>query len=713
MKQKKPILFAVLIILFLQSFSAEPILISSIPGTANNLKVTGSIGYYAVNNGLLIMDEGYPDSPVMQSFLELPDACRYIDIQNNYAYLTAGIHGLFIINISNPQKPIVEGNYRFDNITNAYSLVVIGSYAYIAYGMAGVRVVDVSNPSNPVEVGHYLPSDPDIFSQIIFTGSYLVSNIGNKLYFFNISNPIVPEFLTTKTVYGSISDMAVLPNKLLTLTNFSDGSNFFYGLISYDISNIYSIPQISQYNTGAYAYKLRMDANHAYIGNGTLGITVLQIDALGQITYTGSLGGFSAPVRLALVQDGVARVTGEKIGIHYLNVPIPAVFEPLATFPLLFDCRDVVVNGNHAYIADGRNGIAVIDISNPYLPEILGHAPNTGNGLAIALNGNHAYIADGQTGVMEYNVSNPGQPLQSGTVQTANWAQDIVIRNSIGYVAVDVSGIQLLNLAIPGLPSIAGPAFNLSGTSYGITLSGDYAITASGGAGIHLVDVSNPSSLSLTGTYNTPGSAYDVFVAGTLAYVADAQGGLIVVDIQNPASPFGLGQSTLPANARRVRVLDNKAYVADWNSGIMVFDVSDATNISLLAEANVSGTAHNLHVDAYHIMVAAGNGGFKIYQHQWVGINEKARATHQTIETMPNPSNGNFQLLITAENQQMASLSVTNFLGQEVCPPQTIMVNTGKTLIESNSLLSNPGKGTYLIKVTGESINLVTKVVIN
>jgi hypothetical protein len=713
MKQKQLILFVGLIFTLHQSFSAEPVLISSIPGTANNLKVIDNIGYYAVNNGLLIMDEGYPDSPLMLSFLELPDACRYIDIQNNFAYLTAGSHGLFIIDISNPQNPIVEGNYRFDNITNAYSLVVIGSYAYVAYGMAGVRVVDVSNPSDPIEVGHYLPPDPDIFSQIIFTGSHLVSNIGNKLHFFNISNPVVPELSATKTVYGSISDMAVLSNKLLTLTNLSDGSNFFYGLISYDISNIYSIPQISQYNTGAYAYKLRMDANHAYIGNGTLGVTVLQIDALGQITLTGSLDGFSAPVRLALVQDGVARITGEKIGIHYMNVPMPAVFEPLTSFPLLFDCRDVVVSGNHAYIADGRNGIAVIDISNPYHPAILGHAPNTGNGLAITLNGNHAYIADGQTGVGEYNISNPDQPVQSGSVQTANWAQDIVIRNSIGYVAVDVSGIQLLNLAIPGLPSIAGPAYNLSGTSYGITLSGDYAITASGGAGIHIVDVSKPSSLSLTGTYNTPGSAYDVCVVGNLAYVADAQGGLIVVDIQNPASPFGVGQSTLPTDARRVHVFDNKAYVADWNSGIMVFDISDATNISLLAEANVSGTAHNLHVDAYHVMVAAGSGGFKIYQHQWVGINEKAKAAHQNIEAMPNPSNGNFHLLIAAEKQQMASLSVTNLLGQEVCPPLTIMINEGKTRINSTNLLCMPGKGTYLIKVSGESINLATKVVIN
>jgi hypothetical protein len=707
------IYFVLALALIKPAVAVEPELISVIPGTPNNVKSIGTTSFYAVNNGLLIMDESELNNPQMLSFVSLPEACGYIDIQGDHAFVTAGQAGMYVIDISNPQQAMILGNYRFNNTTPAYAVLAMGNYVYIAYGMAGVRVADVSDPYNPVEVAYYIPADPDIFSQIIYTGTHLISNIGSTLYIFDISNPVNLQLLTTKTVYGSVSDMAAMNNKLIVLSNKSDFSGSFYGPITYDISNIYSINQVSQYNTGAYAYKLHMNGNYAYIGNGTLGVSVVQVDFLGLINPVGVIDGFAAPVRFCAADDDRARVGGEKIGLNYFNLTAPAVFEAASAFPLLFDSRDVVVNGNYAYIADGRNGLAVIDISNPYSPKILGQAPNTGNGLAVALNGNYAYIADGQTGVREYSITNPTQPALIGAVQTANWAQDIVIRNNIGYVAVDVSGMQLLNLSIPGLPGTAGPAYNLSGTSYGISLSGNYAITSSGGAGIHLVDVSLPSAPLLKGTYNTPGTAYDVCVVDETAFVADAQGGLVVVDISNPAAPFGLGQSTLPTNARRVFVSNSKAYIADWNKGLMVLDVSDFTNMPLLAEVAVSGTAHNLSLAGGFIYVASGNGGLSIYHNPFfTGISDDKNVAEVSLSVYPNPVHLDFILQIEAKVAEQAALSLFDFTGRSMLAPISIWLNQGLNTVNSRELygFDSLPSGIYILHLSGGDFATQTKV---
>ena len=70
-----------------------------------------------------------------------------------------------------------------------------------------------------------------------------------------------------------------------------------------------------------------------------------------------------------------------------------------------------------------------------------------------------------------------------------------------------------------------------------VTVSGRYAYVAAGGSGLQIIDISNPSSPTLIGTYNTPNFAYDVTVSGNYAFVADGTSGLQIIDISNPSSP--------------------------------------------------------------------------------------------------------------------------------------------------------------------------------
>ena len=74
------------------------------------------------------------------------------------------------------------------------------------------------------------------------------------------------------------------------------------------------------------------------------------------------------------------------------------------------------------------------------------------------------------------------------------------------------------------------------GSALSVAFSGNYAYVADLGDGLDVIDISNPSSPTLAGTYNTSGSARDVTVSGNYAYIADwGASRLRVVDITNPA----------------------------------------------------------------------------------------------------------------------------------------------------------------------------------
>ncbi len=104
-------------------------------------------------------------------------------------------------------------------------------------------------------------------------------------------------------------------------------------------------------------------------------------------------------------------------------------------------------------------------------------------------------------------------------------------------------------------------------------------------------------------------------MAGNRAYVAAGGSGLHVVDISNPSTPVLLGTFSTGSNAMAVRVRGQLAYVAS-GSGIVVVNISNpASMIRVNADTSVGGTAWNLDVDSTRnlMAVAAGTGGIKLY----------------------------------------------------------------------------------------------------
>ena len=58
------------------------------------------------------------------------------------------------------------------------------------------------------------------------------------------------------------------------------------------------------------------------------------------------------------------------------------------------NARGVAVAGGYAYVADGLQGLRVIDVSTPSAPVEVGFVDTSGAAYGVAVAGGYAYVAD-------------------------------------------------------------------------------------------------------------------------------------------------------------------------------------------------------------------------------------------------------------------------------------------------------------------------------
>jgi len=75
-----------------------------------DIEIDGNYAYCSFINGLVILDISNKKEPVFVSQLYLGGG-NGIDIKDKYAFVASGDKGLFVINISDPRVPVLEGFY--------------------------------------------------------------------------------------------------------------------------------------------------------------------------------------------------------------------------------------------------------------------------------------------------------------------------------------------------------------------------------------------------------------------------------------------------------------------------------------------------------------------------------------------------------------------------------------------------------------------------
>jgi hypothetical protein len=137
---------------------ANPTIVDSTGETAfsiNDIYISGTYAYLAADtSGLLIMDISDFGNLNMVGSVETPIRARSVSVSDHYAYVaTWGDTDLAIVDISNPQKPVLSISQAFPEPTWADGVCVSDHRAYLAGGITGLHVIDVTNPLSPIYTG--------------------------------------------------------------------------------------------------------------------------------------------------------------------------------------------------------------------------------------------------------------------------------------------------------------------------------------------------------------------------------------------------------------------------------------------------------------------------------------------------------------------------------------------------------------------------------
>jgi hypothetical protein len=88
---------------------------------------------------------------------------------------------------------------------------------------------------------------------------------------------------------------------------------------------------------------------------------------------------------------------------------------------------DIDVQGQFVYLAEGKDGMSVNDISNPAEPELCAFISTNDFAHNIFMHEQYAYIGDGDAGVTIIDIKNPRNPEMVGSVFTQGRARDLII----------------------------------------------------------------------------------------------------------------------------------------------------------------------------------------------------------------------------------------------------------------------------------------------
>jgi hypothetical protein len=553
------------------------------------------------------------------------------------AYVAAGEGGLYIVDVSNPARPVITGTYGAPGY--AEGVAVSGDYAYVADGPGGLRIVNVRNPSEPVEVASAFTQDYVFGVSLAGHFAYLAA-AGSGLLVVDISSPSRPKEVARPSIAAFAYAVAAVGQTLYVAAGPA-------GLVVIDVTNPSLPVEVSVSQTPGWAMGLEANDNTLYIADAVGGVLVMNISDRTRPAGLGSIqlsGGDSQ--RLA-VDGTVVLVSDRNTGLQALDVSNPIQPAALGNFQPMGATEAVAVANGHAYVADGET-IRVFDISSPAQPRAQGvfqYAPSSGVAGAPVLTvaGNFVYLAAGfyQLGAVVVDVSDPSHPTGSaygfpfGTTRTEVVEGGLmVMANEWGLRLIDVSDThalcQLSFMNFSGAGSdprgIVPPGAPIT---TGVALSGHFAYAAMTLGGVWTIDISDPRNPAVVGEYHEPiyapfGQAMlpaDVAVSGNFLYVVGSVAGralLRVLDISNPLNPVPHGTYLMPIDVSNVgprfAVAGSTVFVADSAAGVIAVDVSNPDQLKLAGQIALPGTVGTLATDGLHVYAAASDGGFYILQ---------------------------------------------------------------------------------------------------
>ncbi len=479
---------------------------------------------------------------------------------------------LRVYDLDDPSTPSLLWETQLTEIIDA-SVTLSGDLAFVADGHSTGRAlqgVDLSDPANPELLTPYVDSEAG-FDDIVLRGNRLYT-IGDwtggdeLLQIFDVSDPDTPVQLGTLELSVGSSNLTLVGDRLYVCA----GRNHIV-----DVSDDADPVLLGTLPNAFGAEALGATATHAYVVgvpshfDGGVQPAWLRVADVSMSEGAAPIGELYLGANSDVAVDGDLAHVVSNSAYSIVDLADPAAPALLGSLPFDDSPRDIVVDGHHAYInvnvSYNEHLLAIVDFADPAAPVLVGAMTLPGNRTgALAHHGDRLYLAC-NVGFAEVwtshlsvvNVADPANPFLENHIWVSidSYGRTVHVREDGQHLILGTGywGCKLFafSLADPAHPTHVdtyvpgGELIAAGGHGDLLVVSASSSLWGMGYGIISLLNISDPSDMSLHSTLTTAEPASDILMGGAVApghfYLAGGSGGLTLCSALDPADPRNLG----------------------------------------------------------------------------------------------------------------------------------------------------------------------------
>ncbi len=266
--------------------------------------------------------------------------------------------------------------------------------------------------------------------------------------------------------------------------------------------------------------------------------------------------------------------------LEILDVTAPASPVEISKVSMPMSIRSMCSQGTFVYVAAGKAGLMIVDVSNPSSPYVAGRFSSAlALSFAVDGSGQFGYLVDGSSKIYVLNLKdlNHIKIVRIKSVGKSLFSQ-VAVMNDALVAAAGPEGVYVFNIQKPRHPKKMKQIKDLQATVH-FTFQGRLMAAADTEAGLVFIDFTKWTDPQEMGrlTFQTPVLGCS-FLGNDLPVVVTAEGGggYSLVDAQDPADPSVITHAAAPEPVYGVSLLSgNEAYLLCGDAGLWTLDASD------------------------------------------------------------------------------------------------------------------------------------------
>jgi len=457
---------------------------------------------------------------------------------------------------------------EFDD--HIYDLAFHGDYIYGSTRNSEkgwMLIIDQSDFENPAISQAHITGDGwintvELIDELLYVGS------SDSLFILDVKSPADPK-IDTSLFTGWIYDISFVDG-LALMTRQGHGISIF------NISDLQKPTLISKINRWASHLQIKMPYVYA-LANGSGPIYVHDItnvaNPLSSIS-TIAFGDRNTEMEISGTHGFIAQ-NGQVV---ILDIENPKNPQKIGSIPTK-RCTKIEVTERHCYMAQGRDGWQIADISNIEIPLSITEMEAEDQITDILVRDDLAYLADRGAGIKIYNVTDPSSPIEMGRYMSGGNFEKIVLVDSFVYAYERDFGLKIINASNPMNPIISDSLPYRGGIDAMVRYDTLLYLGINGNNRIlNISDPAHPNDMDLIFYWQSP---TDFVIVDDTLFVAEHYDGLHAYDLTDPINPELISSFEYPYRILDLLVQDGRVYVLDQDAGLYIVKMDRSTTAGL------------------------------------------------------------------------------------------------------------------------------------